>query len=551
MVMDAKPDSTVEFRAKGAVEIWDPWIGEARSLRVVEETATGTKVELPLENYEAQIVVFTPGMKHVNPQQKDSVAVTKQILTNEWKVTFVPTMDNTFGDFRLPVTKENRLIGLEARRFTWARETESLAKSAMLPSIDDSKWTRELHGHGPQFYVLGPIPDEVSTDALETELAKQKSVDPLVQVNVGGRKLSWKPYEFSWRMGKEGDQGHQGYHGLKRTVTDDFICLGKQVGGLNETRYEAEKTGKRYYLWTCATVSEAVSAAIFVSRDAPADKSHTSRVIAPAKVYINGEVVENIETPVLLKAGPNPVLIRYDHAGRGHFVMRRCDAQTARIRTPLAMRWYDDPGLIPFDVYAGNKQAEWFRFLSAPGTKEIRVQAFGKVQAWINGEPMQAKRGGRFVAGKVPVSTAIVALRIIPQIGRSGGALIPEPVIVKTDGTGLLALGDWSQYGILNNYSGGVCYRTSCTLTKEDIKDRVILNLGSVVATAEVRVNGKKAGVRVAPPWKVDISDYVKAGENTIEVLVYNTLANHYQTVPSRYRGSPVSGLLGPVILEF
>ena len=40
-------------------------------------------------------------------------------------------------------------------------------------------------------------------------------------------------------------------------------------------------------------------------------------------------------------------------------------------------------------------------------------------------------------------------------------------------------------------------------------------------------------------------------GENTIEVLVYNTLANHFQTIPSRYRGSPESGLLGPVRLVF
>ena len=79
----------------------------------------------------------------------------------------------------------------------------------------------------------------------------------------------------------------------------------------------------------------------------------------------------------------------------------------------------------------------------------------------------------------------------------------------------------------------------------------MVLDLGSVVATADVRVNGKRAGIRVAPPWRIDISDCVKLGENTLEVLVYNTLANHYQTIPSRYRGSPLSGLMGPVTLEY
>ena len=70
------------------------------------------------------------------------------------------------------------------------------------------------------------------------------------------------------------------------------------------------------------------------------------------------------------------------------------------------------------------------------------------------------------------------------------------------------------------------------------------------VCSADVRVNGKPAGVRVAPPWKFDISKEVCAGENRVEVTVYNSLANHYQTIPTCYRGSPESGLLGPVTVE-
>ena len=76
------------------------------------------------------------------------------------------------------------------------------------------------------------------------------------------------------------------------------------------------------------------------------------------------------------------------------------------------------------------------------------------------------------------------------------------------------------------------------------------LNLGDVAASAEVLINGRSAGVKVAPPWKLDITKLVQSGENKIEVLICNTLANHYLTVPTRYRGSPLSGLLGPVTLE-
>jgi hypothetical protein len=212
------------------------------------------------------------------------------------------------------------------------------------------------------------------------------------------------------------------------------------------------------------------------------------------------------------------------------------------------MRWYGDPGLLPFDVYGGERRAEWFRFLSAPGTAAIEVHALGDVQAWINGEPTENEGQGRFAAKTPESKAAVVALRVVPRAGYSGGAVIPDPVTVET-GTGIMALGDWSQLGILHNYSGGVRYRKVVRLTEGEAKGTVCLDLGRVVATAEVSVNGKKAGVRVAPPWRLDVTGLLKSGENTLEVLVYNTLANHYQTIPSRYRGSPVSGLFGPVRL--
>ena len=78
----------------------------------------------------------------------------------------------------------------------------------------------------------------------------------------------------------------------------------------------------------------------------------------------------------------------------------------------------------------------------------------------------------------------------------------------------------------------------------------VTLDLGSLVSSAEVIVNGSSAGIRVAPPWKFDITRWVRSGENQVEVIVYNTLANHYLTIPTRYRGSLESGLMGPVSIQ-
>jgi hypothetical protein len=58
-------------------------------------------------------------------------------------------------------------------------------------------------------------------------------------------------------------------------------------------------------------------------------------------------------------------------------------------------------------------------------------------------------------------------------------------------------------------------------------------------------------GVKVALPWTFDISALIRPGRNRIEVLVCNTLANHYTTEPTHYRGETTSGLLGPVQIEW
>ena len=78
----------------------------------------------------------------------------------------------------------------------------------------------------------------------------------------------------------------------------------------------------------------------------------------------------------------------------------------------------------------------------------------------------------------------------------------------------------------------------------------VMLNLGDVVATCEVSVNGVKVGEKMSPPYSFDITSLLKAGENRVEVLVYSTLANHYQTLPTPYRGEPKAGIIGPVKVE-
>jgi hypothetical protein len=548
MVMGAAAGSKCVFRARGQVELWDPWTGTQAPLTEVSLTEEGTGVRMPLQDYEAQVIVFSPAettlpdkatIKSASTPLPESLA-----LEGPWEFELKPTMDNQWGDFRLPAT--DRMIGPEARIFGYA---ESNGQGADLQHAEraDIQWQNVTYGFGQRFWKLGPLPRDIDRAELEGRLAAMQQVDPSVPVEVNDKAYHWTSYAFSWRWGLQGDPGHQGYHGLKENISNDFICLGKAKRGLNETLYVAESAGTRYYLWTCALAKEAIQARVM------------SGGLTPARVYIKG-VKPDRQDLVTLSAGANPMLLCYDQAGRGHFVLERIGASEPDTRTALSMLWNDRPGLVPFDVrpHESNPMG-WYRFTAPPGFKSMRVNVRGRIQAWADGRPLSVteepglSRTVRQYRLDVPQplrGKAEMVLCIEQQRGFYGGAALPEPI--KLDcAPGLMAVGDWSQGSALACYSGGAWYRKTVTLTAEQVRARVLLNLGDVVATAELHVNGRKVGIRVAPPWTWDMSEFVRAGENRIEILVYNTLANHYLTVPTRYRGALKSGLLGPVRLEF
>jgi hypothetical protein len=759
MVLGAPKHSECVFRAKGKVELWDPWTGQARPLHVVAETHEGTRLRMPLESYEAQLIVFSPGNSPLTVEKTDLDEVASVLqrdntisvhgvassggrktavvrsgnqtttlsgdapaplppvnLDGPWEFELVPTMDNRFGDFRWPPTPA--LLGADIGKLRYADET-SPNPGWEAPGLDDSRWPKVTCSFGPRFWKLGPLPQEPDPARLEDRLASLRQVDPAAALELGEKKYSWQPYRFSTRWGIEGDPGHEGYHGLKELVSDDFIALGKVKFTATNSVYEKEEQGSRYYLWTTVPVAKQCEAQVLRGG------------MKPSAVWLNGSRLEPAARKVQLKPGPNTLLLRYDGPGRGHFVLDtsgaadlardddvfspaaswiwyphdadavadrffrrtfavaelpakvrlritcdnaytvyvngqevgrgsrwqsidqydvtkhikrgtnavavaahndggpaglvaeltltgpnaerihvatdaawRCsvaespgwreagfdDGRWARAEivspfeeslwvkhpqgppalavleepqagevSPLAMRWHNRPGILPFDVRPRvSRPVGWYRFVSPPGLRKMTVIAHGKVQAWADGSPMaitvgrgreDGSREHQATVSQAAAAPVKVVLRIEQDRGYYGGAALPEPISLDC-GPGTIALGDWSQIDGLGAYSGGAWYRKTVSLAPEQTSGQVMLDLGNVAASAEVRVNGRLAGIKVAPPWKIDVFRFVKAGENRIEVLVYNTLANYYTTVPTRYGGSPVSGLLGPVRIE-
>ncbi|MHC4208050.1 MAG: hypothetical protein ACYSTT_25625 [Planctomycetota bacterium] len=87
-----------------------------------------------------------------------------------------------------------------------------------------------------------------------------------------------------------------------------------------------------------------------------------------------------------------------------------------------------------------------------------------------------------------------------------------------------LKLGSWKKQGY-PFYAAGVCYKQKFNVRNSTGRYLVELDkwYGSV---AEVIVNGKSAGYIAYKPWQCDVTDLIKQGTNTIEVVVIGTLKN-------------------------
>ncbi len=709
-VMRGAKGAWLNFPAQGRAEFWNAWDGSRREIVEAFETNDGpragtTTLRWPYEKTEAGIVVFWKNEKptrrltaletdvaeiaelnfdaknggwtarafasdaqNLQNRQKtirlttadgskrtlvgtapETVASLK--LDGEWSFELLPTLNNRFGDFRLPISEET--LGAEARRFDCVATVGETTRNGENgrngqnagPSFDGARSV--LCDFGQKFWRLGPLPADVDVAALDAKLAALRTVDPSAPVVVDGREFRWTPLGFSWRWGIEGNPGRQGYHGLKERIDSRFIGLGKNAGAHNETVFAPEEAGSIYYLWSTAAVANASAGgreAVKTVENGKIGEAEATPVDvcvggdAPGALFVDGKRFDfNDASTALVVAkdgAKSPILLRYDAAGRRSFAFvartavengktgenseERKDVSTAlRVengtdngawndeaanraatvagkRTHLSTVWFDRPGVLDFDVF-GTEAARptyWFRFVAPPGWNGASIPLRGSLKSVVvDGKPVDSAsferksldvagkdfwRGKRSAAENDAATNAVfaafseravrwetlkfakpferaatVALEIEPEPGVCGGAVFPEPIRLDC-GVGTAELGDWNGRGVLAGYSGGVKYGKTFVWEGEEngansANERVWLELGKVSASCRVLLNGREVGDLPTSPWRLDVADALRSGENRLEVVVFNTLANYYADLPSRYKGSAESGLFGPV----
>ncbi|MGI8697396.1 MAG: hypothetical protein ACR2JQ_12265 [Mycobacteriales bacterium] len=205
--------------------------------------------------------------------------------------------------------------------------------------------------------------------------------------------------------------------------------------------------------------------------------------------------------------------------------------------------------LVP-DAWDDGLRTEWLRFPGPVGATELRVPTELPFDAYVDGWRITPRDGVLSFDDPLPAGCT-VALRFDAAGGERAGGLLRGPVqVVTAPVRGPLA--DWETLG-LRALGGFVSYRRVLEVDPVCPGEIVILDLGEVRGSTEVRVNGTLAATVIWSPYCADVTAYLRAGRNELQVIVRGTLAGYLDDAsptPAVGRGQARHGLLGPVRLR-
>jgi hypothetical protein len=171
-------------------------------------------------------------------------------------------------------------------------------------------------------------------------------------------------------------------------------------------------------------------------------------------------------------------------------------------------------------------------------------------------------KANKSVANNFPEQNVIAEIKNAWQVSFDASHWGPEkPVTFNT-------LIDWtkSDDDKIKYYSGTAIYHNNFTVANLKTNQRMLLDLGTMNAMATIKINGVEAGGVWTSPYQLDITKYLKQGNNTLDIAVVNTWVNRLigdLHLPEKERttwtnvnpytvDSPLepSGLLGPVTIK-
>ncbi|CAN5593024.1 hypothetical protein BH23BAC4_BH23BAC4_00850 [soil metagenome] len=196
---------------------------------------------------------------------------------------------------------------------------------------------------------------------------------------------------------------------------------------------------------------------------------------------------------------------------------------TVEYRTSFEVRHLPSNPRILIDGFRGKSYRLYLNGneITDPGTR-----------CWLDAEIKEVPISDYLIEGRNVVALQIVAtkrtdglLDLLKVVGNFALENVGDGAYAIGQPQTQMKVGDWTQHG-LPFFSGTGIYRCEVEVPEAYLGGRMTLEANVGEDVLEVLVNGSEG--RVAPwhPYRLDLTDLLRAGTNTIELRVTNTLIN-------------------------
>jgi len=248
--------------------------------------------------------------------------------------------------------------------------------------------------------------------------------------------------------------------------------------------------------------------------------SLTVNVYGKGRVYWRRDVPAVLEAEKITRdfdyAAPDPAMdLHFTHRslpdGDMYFVTNQSD------RAATVPTWFRTSGHAPelWHADTGRSERVSFAMEGARTSIPLTLGAYESVFVLF-----------RKPTNSVGVTLAAPAIR--PLLTLSGDWTVSFP----TGATIKAGAGSWTANAdpAVRYFSGAATYQRTFDASASWFGkgERLYLDLGKVGDIAEVRVNGALAGTAWTPPYRIDVTDQVRRGRNTLDIKVANTWQNRF-----------------------
>ena len=478
----------ISFRAQGRPSVWNPEDGSIAPLTDVVRDDARTVCEVSLDRWQGNFLAFdASGVPEtttapLGTEWTYSSGGSKDLdgaiaLDGFWDFLAVGhALDDVWSDSPAPA-----MIEIPVMRVRWERKNDNHPDWAV-PEYDDSHWR--------QVKVRDALHPEAGAGRYRTRW--------------DGRFISWNNVaEFDLERFYQPKIGGAGLKCRKQFVLPPHVAGGR-LNVVCESPYRVDVNGV-----ICAQGQGGGNAEEVALTSVRAGEN-TLTILANDSQAILAEAVFHDE-----------------HGGELTFATDRTWETSIDGEEWLPAYEYVGPPEPPYGEPSHPSRADlpntvWYRQGLPPGVDTIYEPVIkGSWTAWVDGQPLLFQQGqASAIPGKYP---STIAIRV--QLDEHEHGLL-EPLRIRCVPASQ-PLVSWTSQN-LEWYSGRCLYSREFSLDEHyaAADTRVELDLGRVGHCAEIWINGTLAGTRIWPPYRVDVTPYVRPGENRVTVVVTNLIAN-------------------------